>query len=91
MKQNNRLGVYMNNLIIFCMAMTLIFSGIYVFADGEQKDVSDINNSECVVRGPDGENIIFNKKDGGLVLIPKGSTITGECLPEYQALKKKHD
>lgn len=44
-------------------------------------DLSEIQveRSGCKVRGPDGELLTFEKVSGQ-ALIPKGSTITGECF-----------
>ncbi|MFW1011699.1 hypothetical protein ACEV93_18545 [Vibrio parahaemolyticus] len=38
-----------------------------------------LSNPGCDLRGPDGEAVILREQNGK-VLIPKGSTITGECF-----------
>ena len=43
----------------------------------------DIDNPECVVRGPDGKIINLKKRESGeQILIPKGSKITSACFPD---------
>ncbi|MDS1925676.1 hypothetical protein [Vibrio parahaemolyticus] len=38
-----------------------------------------LSNPGCDLKGPDGEAVILREQNGK-VLIPKGSTITGECF-----------
>jgi hypothetical protein len=71
-----------------CIAFLFGLSSICFGENMDQMTKLDIDNPKCVVRGPDGKKIVFETKERGKILIPKGSTVTGECFPE---LKKKSE
>lgn len=68
---------------IFAFGMVLgVPNAIHTFrpADKGTTVAFKLDAPGCVVRGPDGQRIVLAGKPGADILIPRGSTITGECF-----------
>ncbi|EKF73373.1 hypothetical protein A11A3_14000 [Alcanivorax hongdengensis A-11-3] len=81
----NKLGITALVISIVALGVAVILPPYMQHEQDAKKDydfsVIRINNSGCELKGSNGEALNFEEQKGqGRVMIPKGSTITGDCF-----------
>lgn len=80
---NNKLGIAALFISVVALGVAVTLPPYMLHETDAKKDydfsVLRINNSDCELKGPNGEVLNFEGQKGQ-VMIPKGSTITGGCF-----------